>query len=82
MMKRIITTAIWTTIFLLVVGGIGPAQAEKVIKVGIVDCYSGPPSTYTNDVRDYVIDNGTIRYHGTRRDLAENEEVRRRYLSV
>lgn len=29
-----------------------PAQAKKVIKVGIVDCYSGPPSTYTNDVRD------------------------------
>lgn len=24
----------------------------KTIKVGIVDCYSGPPSTYTNDVRD------------------------------
>lgn len=22
------------------------------IKIGIVDCYSGPPSTYTNDVRD------------------------------
>jgi branched-chain amino acid transport system substrate-binding protein len=52
MMKRFFSTAIWTTIFLLVVGGIGPAQAEKVIKVGIVDCYSGPPSTYTNDVRD------------------------------
>jgi len=24
----------------------------KAIKVGIVDCYSGPASTYTNDVRD------------------------------
>ena len=32
--------------------------------------------------RGYVIDNGAIRYHGTRRDLAENEEVRRQYLSV
>ncbi|MGW8186945.1 MAG: ABC transporter ATP-binding protein [Desulfobacterales bacterium] len=32
--------------------------------------------------RGYVIDNGVIRYHGTRRDLAENEEVRRKYLSV
>ena len=52
MMKRIITTAIWMTMFLLVVGGIGSAQAEKVIKVGIVDCYTGPASTYTNDVRD------------------------------
>ena len=29
-----------------------PAQAADTIKVGIVDCYSGPPSTYTNDVRD------------------------------
>ena len=29
-----------------------PAFAAKTIKVGIVDCYSGPPSTYTNDVRD------------------------------
>jgi len=29
-----------------------PAMAAKTIKVGIVDCYSGPPSTYTNDVRD------------------------------
>ena len=29
-----------------------PGLAEKPIKVGIVDCYSGPPSTYTNDVRD------------------------------
>jgi branched-chain amino acid transport system substrate-binding protein len=26
--------------------------SAKTIKVGIVDCYSGPPSTYTNDVRD------------------------------
>ncbi|MGB7920912.1 MAG: hypothetical protein WCF40_12725 [Desulfobacterales bacterium] len=30
----------------------------------------------------YVIDNGAIRYHDTRRDLAENEEVRRKYLCV
>ena len=29
-----------------------PAQAAKAIKIGIVDCYSGPPATYTNDVRD------------------------------
>lgn len=28
------------------------ANAAKTIKIGIVDCYSGPPSTYTNDVRD------------------------------
>jgi branched-chain amino acid transport system substrate-binding protein len=31
--------------------GAGNVDAGS-IKVGIVDCYSGPPSTYTNDVRD------------------------------
>lgn len=31
--------------------GAGPAMA-KTIKIGLLDCYSGPPSTYTNDVRD------------------------------
>jgi branched-chain amino acid transport system substrate-binding protein len=30
----------------------GLVQAADEIKVGIVDCYSGPASTYTNDVRD------------------------------
>lgn len=29
-----------------------PVLAAKTIKVGIVDCYTGPASTYTNDVRD------------------------------
>jgi branched-chain amino acid transport system substrate-binding protein len=29
-----------------------PAQAAKAVKIGIVDCYSGPPAAYTNDVRD------------------------------
>jgi branched-chain amino acid transport system substrate-binding protein len=28
------------------------ASSAKTLKIGIVDCYSGPPSTYTNDVRD------------------------------
>ena len=28
------------------------ALGAQEIKVGIVDSYSGPPSTYTNDVRD------------------------------
>lgn len=31
--------------------GVMPASA-KTIKIGIVDTYSGPPSLYTNDVRD------------------------------
>jgi branched-chain amino acid transport system ATP-binding protein len=32
--------------------------------------------------RGYVIDNGTIRYHGTIDDLKTNEEVRKKYLLV
>jgi branched-chain amino acid transport system substrate-binding protein len=28
------------------------SHAAKTLKIGIVDCYSGPASTYTNDVRD------------------------------
>lgn len=32
-----------------------PVWAADSIKVGIVDCYSGPPSTYTIDVRDAFI---------------------------
>jgi branched-chain amino acid transport system ATP-binding protein len=32
--------------------------------------------------RGYVIDNGAIRYHGTREELRQNEEVRNKYLCV
>lgn len=32
--------------------------------------------------RGYVIDNGVIRYHGTQKDLTDNEEIRRKYLCV
>jgi len=32
--------------------------------------------------RGYVIDNGTIRYHGSIQDLRENEDVRKKYLLV
>ena len=37
-------------VFLLVV--VPVSHAGKTLKIGIVDCYSGPASTYTNDVRD------------------------------
>jgi branched-chain amino acid transport system substrate-binding protein len=43
------TVALLTVLSIL---WIAPAFAANPIKVGIVDCYSGPPSTYTNDVRD------------------------------
>ncbi len=32
--------------------------------------------------RGYVIDNGSIRYHGSIEDLRENEDVRKKYLLV
>lgn len=32
--------------------------------------------------RGYVIDNGSIRYHGNREDLQHNDEVRNKYLCV
>ncbi len=45
-----ITFIIGSIICLFVVAS--PLQAAKTLKIGIVDCYSGPASTYTNDVRD------------------------------
>jgi len=30
----------------------------------------------------YIIDNGTIRYHGAVEELKENEEVRKKYLLI
>jgi branched-chain amino acid transport system substrate-binding protein len=51
-MKRLL----WATVFAALVCGLlslGVATAaEKPIKIGIVDCYSGPPATYTKDVLD------------------------------
>ena len=32
--------------------------------------------------RGYIIDNGVIRYHGSIKDLRENEEVRKKYLLI
>ncbi len=32
--------------------------------------------------RAYVIDNGSIRYHGTSQDLRKNDEVRQKYLCI
>jgi branched-chain amino acid transport system substrate-binding protein len=53
MKKRSVFTvclALLITACLLV--ALPPTLAAKSLKIGIVDCYSGPPSTYTNDVRD------------------------------
>jgi len=39
-------------LLLVMLIGVASALAADPIKIGIVDSYSGPPSTYTNDVRD------------------------------
>jgi len=49
-MKRIVTT-MWIGLFALLFLSC-PGYAQGPIKVGIVDTYSGPPTTYTYDVRD------------------------------
>lgn len=52
MMKKYSVLAICMLVALGLFLAPGAANAAKVIKVGIVDTYSGPASTYTNDVRD------------------------------
>jgi len=44
-MKKLVLTAV-------ILAMMCSSAWAKAIKVGIVDCYSGPASTYTNDVRD------------------------------
>lgn len=58
-------------IFHLKQGGVTVLLAEQNIEVAL----------RLSD-RGYVIDNGKIRYHGTRDDLQHNEEVRNKYLCV
>lgn len=58
-------------IFHLKQGGLTVLLAEQNIEVAL----------RLSD-RGYVIDNGKIRYHGTRDDLQHNEEVRNKYLCV
>ena len=55
-MKRIVPTPssmVWTALLtLLWIPGPSPAQAQSPIKVGIIDTYTGPATTFTYDVRD------------------------------
>jgi len=54
MLRSGVLVAVALVMLLALVPGCGPAPAPggPPIKVGIVDCYSGPPTTYTYDVRD------------------------------
>ncbi|NTU60297.1 MAG: ABC transporter substrate-binding protein [Deltaproteobacteria bacterium] len=51
-MKRVIGVVASLALLLPVLAAGPAAAAGKPIKIGIVDTYSGPASTYTNDVRD------------------------------
>jgi len=39
-------------------------------------------TTLTLSDYGYIIDNGTIRYHGTVEELKENEDIRKKYLLI
>ena len=55
-MKRIVRRRVFSFLTLLfailLLFDPAGAKAEPPIKVGIIDTYSGPPTTYTYDVRD------------------------------
>ncbi|VEN73118.1 Amino acid/amide ABC transporter substrate-binding protein, HAAT family [Candidatus Desulfarcum epimagneticum] len=51
-MKRAVSLAVFSAVFFMLVSAPFSVFAAGVIKVGIVDCYSGPPGVYTHDVRD------------------------------
>lgn len=55
-MERIVNLrgVVWVTIILALVSLLHPvtAKAQGPIKIGIIDSYSGPPTTFTYDVRD------------------------------
>jgi branched-chain amino acid transport system ATP-binding protein len=61
--------------------------AEQIVRLkesGLTVLLAEQNQTVALEISDrgYVIDNGSIRYHGTVVDLRENEEIRRKYLCV
>ena len=52
-MKRTVLCMIGLSVFALCfLAGVSPVRAEGTIKVGIIDTYNGPATTYTQDVLD------------------------------
>jgi branched-chain amino acid transport system substrate-binding protein len=51
-MAVIVRMVVALCVCLPIIGASLAAEAADPIKIGIVDSYSGPPSTYTNDVKD------------------------------
>ncbi|MDH5695319.1 MAG: ABC transporter substrate-binding protein [Dehalococcoidia bacterium] len=51
-LKAFVLVAVALVMLAALIPGCAPPPLERPIKVGIVDCYSGGPTTYTYDVRD------------------------------
>jgi len=51
-LKSFVLVAVALLMLVALIPGCAPAKLERPIKVGIVDTYSGGPTSYTNDVRD------------------------------
>ncbi|MCX8111437.1 MAG: ABC transporter ATP-binding protein [Syntrophorhabdaceae bacterium] len=61
--------------------------AERLLKlkeIGVTILFSEQNIKFSLSIADraYVIDKGRIRYHGTIKELSENEEVKRNYLMI
>lgn len=61
--------------------------AERLLKlkeIGVTILFSEQNIKFSLSIADraYVIDKGRIRYHGTIKELSENEEVKHKYLMI
>ncbi len=61
--------------------------AERLVKlkeIGVTILFSEQNVRFSLSIADraYVIDRGRIRYHGSIKELSENEEVKREYLMI
>jgi len=61
--------------------------AERLLKlkeIGVTILFSEQNIKFSLSIADraYVIDRGRIRYHGTIKELSENEEVKQKYLMI
>ena len=60
----------------------GQVSALKETGLTVLLAEQNVKTTLTLSDYGYIIDNGTIRYHGTVEELKENEEVRKKYLLI
>lgn len=60
----------------------GQVSALKETGLTVLLAEQNVKTTLTLSDYGYIIDNGTIRYHGAVAELKENEEVRKKYLLI